>query len=853
MIVPRATYRLQLRNGVDFAAAAELAPYLARLGVSHLYASPIFAARANSTHGYDVTDFSCPDPALGGMPGFERLVEALKRNGLGLILDFVPNHMAASVENQWWRDTLERGEASRFAAVFDIDWTRFGGRVLVPVLGDLYGRVLERGELSIEYDGGSFAVRYGDMRFPIAPETRSLLTGASPGEAATALSQDRDRLHVLLEAQHYRLCHWRLAANALNYRRFFDVNDLVGIRVDDPEIFDLVHRFVLSLVRDGLIEGLRLDHIDGLKDPTGYLQRLHRKASAALGGERFYIAVEKILGINEELPAEWPVAGTTGYEFANLVTGLQVEREGLNRLRYAYGELTGDRRDFAEIVEGSKRQVLELSFFNELGNLVESAVELAQDDLVTRDIGPGALRMAITEVLVAFPVYRTYVTGCLAAGSDLAVIGEVLSAAGGRIGEESKEALAFVRRLLTGTGPDGGEFAARLQQLTGALMAKAVEDTAFYRYLPLLALNEVGGDPGGTPPSVEQFHALNGERRRRWPLTMLATATHDTKRGEDARARLAAISHDPEAFIEAVSRWWSMHQPLVSRVGGELAPHPKDAWLFYQSLIGIWPADLDPADGAGLRAMCERLQAFMRKAMREAKERTRWTDIAESYEAAVLEFVGAALDRDRSRAFLAEARAAVDRIAAAGAANGLVQLVLKLTVPGVPDIYNGSEAWDLSLVDPDNRRPVDFERLAAALARAEARNYDWQRVDQGLAKQVVMHRILRLRHSHPALFRDGDYQPLLPDGQAADRAVAFVRGLGEQALLVCALRHGSVTMEELGSSPLPLDGRLATIEWLDVLADRRIGPLADRTLAAVLGGRPAAVLYGESGASAANA
>lgn len=847
MIVPRATYRLQFRNGIDFAAAAELAPYLARLGVSHLYASPIFAARRGSTHGYDVIHFNCPDPALGGMPGFERLVEALKRNDLGLILDFVPNHMAASVENRWWRDTLEHGEASQFAKVFDIDWTRFGGRVLIPVLGDLYGRVLERGELSVEYDRGSFVVRYGDISFPTAPETRTHLNGATPGEAAAALSRDHDRLHALLEAQHYRLCHWRLAPDALNYRRFFDINDLVGIRVDDPEIFDLVHPFVLDLVRDRLIDGLRLDHIDGLKDPAGYLKRLQDEASAALGGRSLYIVVEKILGREEELPAAWPVAGTTGYEFANLVTGLQVEAEGLMRLRCAYGEFTGDRRGFAAIVHQSKRQVLEMSFSRELDNLAEAAVELAQDDIATRDIGPGALRRAVVEVLVAFPVYRTYVTGSGASESDLAVIDEVVSAARGRIGEEGKEALAFVGRVLAADEPKTGEFTARLQQLTGALMAKAVEDTAFYRYLPLLALNEVGGDPGGELPSVERFHAINEERSRRWPFAMLATATHDTKRGEDARARLAALSHEPNAFVEAVQRWWSMHQPLVSRAGGEPAPHPEEAWLFYQSLIGVWPADLDPEDGIGLKALCERLQAFMRKAMREAKQRTRWTAVAKDYEAAVLEFVGAALDPTRSRAFLAETRAAVDRIAVPGTANGLAQLVLKLTLPGVPDMYNGSEAWDLSLVDPDNRRPVDFAGLAAGLARADALSHDCRRVDQRLAKQMVMHRILRLRESHPALFRDGDYQPLMADGPARGRVVAFVRSLGEQALIVCALRHGSVTAGDLGGSPLPVGERLTPIEWLDVLADSRVGRLADRPLAALLAGRPAAILYGKSG------
>jgi (1->4)-alpha-D-glucan 1-alpha-D-glucosylmutase len=805
---PRATYRLQFREGFDFAAAADIAGYLARLGISHVYASPVFAARGGSSHGYDVIDFNQLDASLGGRAGFERMVEALKRHGLGLILDFVPNHMAASVENPWWHDVLAHGPQSAHADAFDIDWDRLDGRLLLPVLGDAYGAVLARGEITLSEEDRQTWVRYYDHRFPTSPD-----------------SPEKEPLHRFLEAQHYRLSHWRLAPDAINYRRFFDVNDLAVIRVDRREVYDRVHALVFELIGAGLVEGLRLDHIDGLKDPAGYLQRLPADASAAAGAKPFYLLVEKILGPGEALRRDWPVAGTTGYEFANLLTGLQVDAPGAARMRERYAAFTGDRRSFAETAQAAKRFILTLSFSGELRALTDLAHQRAQTDLVTRDIGSEALRRAIAEVLLALPVYRTYVGEGGAAPEDIALIDTVCDSAARRLGQDSADAVAFVRALMKAETGDA-DFAIRLQQLTGPLMAKSLEDTAFYRWVPLLARNEVGGEPGGELPSIEGFHGYNRRRLEDWPHALLTTATHDTKRGEDARARLAALSGVPDVFAEAVERWWELHQPLRR---GE-APHPKDAWLFYQALVGAWPAGLAADDGPGLADLAGRMRQYLEKALREAKERTRWTDVNADYEAAVHEFAAAALDPGRSGQFLAEVRALIDLIAPASTANALAQLVFKLTAPGVPDIYQGTEAWDFSLVDPDNRRPVDYVGLARGLDTPGA-----------TSKQQVIRAILALRREDPELFDRGDYRALEIRGPAAEAVVAYARTCGTRALVVCALRRG--TADTLEGSELHLDDRLAQAQWTDVLGGRPRPPPA---LPGVLRASPVAVLHGRT-------
>ncbi len=833
MIPPRATYRLQFRDGFDFAAAADIADYLARLGISHVYASPVFAALQGSSHGYDVTDFNQFDAALGGRAGFEHMVETFRSHQLGLILDFVPNHMAASVENPWWRDMLEHGPQSLHAETFDIDWDRFEGRVLLPVLGDAYGEVLERGDIAVTVENGKTWVRYFDHRFPASPDSMAMLSG---------IPLAGDALHRFLEAQHYRLCYWRMAPDAINYRRFFDINDLAVIRVDRRGVYDRVHKLVFELIGESLIDGLRLDHIDGLKDPTGYLQRLQADASAAAGGGPFFLLVEKILGPGELLRSDWPVAGTTGYEFAKLVTGLQVEARGAALLCDRYQAFTGDSRSFEEIAEDAKRFILSLSFSGEVRALAELAHGLAQDDLATRDIGAEALHQAIVEILVALPVYRTYVTARGPTADDIALIDAVCAAAAPRLGQENAGALAFVQRLMLAEGGNA-DFVVRLQQLSGPLMAKSLEDTAFYRWVPLLALNEVGGEPGAELPSIASFHSDNRRRLERWPANLLTTATHDTKRGEDARARLSALSYVPDAFANAVERWWELHQPLRRQLADGDAPHPKDAWLFYQALIGAWPVTLSPDEDAGLADLKARMQQYLEKALREAKERTRWTDVNSDYEAAMQAFVDAALDPDSSRRFLSEMRALVDLTAAATTANALAQLLFKLTAPGVPDIYQGTGWWDFSLVDPDNRRTIDFAWRAWALEAADGQSLD---LTKGSVKQQVIRSVLTLRREDPELFARGAYRALEVHGPAARSIVAYARILENRAVVIGAFRHGNITAETLDGCKIDLDDALAGLHWTDVFSTRRLP--AQQTLAAdtLFGPNPIAMLHGQA-------
>ncbi len=787
----RATYRLQFRGGMDFAAAVAVVPYLARLGVSHLYASPLFAAREGSSHGYDIVDCNRLDPQLGGEAGFLALTEALSQAGLGLILDIVPNHMATDWQNLWWRDVLALGRASRFVDRFDIDWSQHDGRVLLPVLGDSYGETLKAGSLQLVPREGQTAIAYHDHLFPLAPGSLQA-AGAVEGEGPLPA----ERMHALLEAQHYRLAHWRIAAGGLNYRRFFDVNDLVGLRVEDPAVFDAVHDLTLRLVREGLVHGLRVDHVDGLADPAGYLRRLRDAVQAVCpgGGDDAAscpIWVEKILEPGERLRDDWPVAGTTGYEFAAQVTGLAVAPAGLAELREGYARFTGDARSFPAQAAAAKRELLDLTFAGELAALAAQAEGLAAAGLDSRDLPVESLRRALRELLVAMPVYRSYVAGTAgASAADRSLIAGAVSGAAPAVGAEGAAALAFLAGLLQGRQPEHAAFARRFQQLSGPLMAKSVEDTGFYRYLPALALNEVGNAPGAPPASPAAFHAANAERLQQWPLAMLATATHDTKRGEDLRARLTLLADCAPAFSALAEHWWFAHQPFRGGAEGQ-SPAAKEAWLFYQTLVGLWPEDLDlaaPDAAARLDALARRLEAYMQKAMREAKERTRWTGADAVHENAVRDFLQAALSPSRSAAFLAEVQALVRRLAPAARAGSLAQLVLKLTCPGLPDIYQGTEWPDLALVDPDNRRPVDFARRAAQLdgpAGMPAPLHPTAGLAGDARKLAVMHCLLTLRRRQPDLLAAGSYLPLAVTGAAAEDFLAYARTLPGRCLLVC--------------------------------------------------------------------
>jgi (1->4)-alpha-D-glucan 1-alpha-D-glucosylmutase len=861
--VPRATVRLQLHAGFDFRAAAAIVPYLDRLGASHVYASPINAARPGSEHGYDVTDHTRLNPELGGEEGFAIFSGALRRHSMGLVLDFVPNHMGVGgADNPYWLDVLEWGPRSPYAAWFDIDWQAgegaAAGKLLVPVLGAPYGEVLEEGGIELRFDpaDGTFAAWYFQHRLPISPNTYADILAASgapaelveqadalahrPGRrrheenreaadalkarlAATAASAPGRRalaeatarffgtpgdarsflaLHRLLERQHYRPAFWRVATDEINYRRFFDINDLAGLRVEDPTVFRALHPRVLKLIEDGHVTGLRLDHVDGLFDPASYCARLQEKAAKRLdtdpADKPLYLLAEKILAPFERLPPDWQVHGTTGYDFMGLVNALFIDPAAEQAMTRIYARLTGCVEPYEDVVETSKRQILRNSLSSEFTVIARRLARLAKSHWRTRDFTYQAVRNALADVIACFPVYRTYIAGGGPTEADRRYVLWAVRRAIKTPGPADESIYAFICEVLLGTwaprlaargrGAQVRAIARRFQQLTGPVTAKSVEDTAFYRYTRFISLNEVGSEPGRWATTPNGFHYAIAERARAWPYGMLATATHDHKRGEDMRARLNVISEVPRAWAVRVRRWMRLNRPRRRLLDGDReAPGSNAEYLYYQTLVGAWPLDLEPQDDGGLAAYADRLAGYMIKAVREAKLRTSWTSPDQEYESAVEDFVRATLDPVRGRAFLAEVHEFVERIAPAGAINGLAQTTLKLTVPGVPDLYQGAEFWDLSLVDPDNRRPVDYQRRQTALEIDDHREAasSWRAGD---LKLFVIKRLLELRRRRPALFRDGRYEPVEVAGPLADRCLAFQRRAGDERVLVLVPR-----------------------------------------------------------------
>jgi (1->4)-alpha-D-glucan 1-alpha-D-glucosylmutase len=873
MMAPTATYRLQLRGGMTFEKAASLVPYLADLGVSHLYLSPIFQAAQGSTHGYDVTDCNRLDPVLGGDAGFACLSDAIRRHGLGLIVDFVPNHMAATPQNRWWRDILEWGSESAYVHHFDIDWS--APRLILPILSEAYGDALLGGAigLSLDHEKGELGFTLGDLVLPAAPASYAVVLsgieceafGALAREFATATSKnvadlkrslarllaepearavldrhlhsitaDSEFLHALHERQVWRLAHWRAARESLTYRRFFEISDLVGLKVERPEVFRDVHARLLELVGQGMINGIRLDHIDGLADPKAYLDRLQ----AALGTQApFCLIVEKILGPGETLSAEWPVAGTTGYEFAKAVTDVLVDTRGESGLTAAYHAFISHGVDYDALALDAKRRILANNLAGELNILTAMAQALAQRDLVTRDLGADTLRAAIIELAAGFTVYRTYVDAQGPRDNDRLVIATAAANAKATGVVEDEAAVDFLIRLLL-LEPAAPEeragalaFATRFQQTSGPVMAKALEDTTFYRYTRLIALNEVGGEPQHFGAPVDAFHREMTERGMQQPAGLNATSTHDTKRGEDARARLCVLSEAPLLWAGHVTRWSDLNAHLGTKTGNTRYPDRNTEWLFYQALLGAWPMALDLADGSVLSGLRDRVAGFMLKAVREAKVRTTWTAQDRTYEGAIQAFTRNALDLDRSRPFLVDFSAAVKPFIVAGALNSFSQTLIKLVAPGVPDIYQGAESWDLSLVDPDNRRPVDFEQLANQLPVATDMSpsqlcASWQ---TGLPKLYILSRGMALRSEDPRLCAEGAYVPLALSGPQARCAVAFARVLGDQAIIAVVPRHAHVMLdgvqtphvpsERWRETAVPLPDALAKLDWHDWLAD----------------------------------
>ena len=784
---PRATYRLQLRAGFGFREAAALAGYLHQLGISHLYLSPVLAARRGSSHGYDVVDPTRLNPELGTTQELEELCAVLRERGMGVIVDVVPNHMAADEQNPWWVDVLRNGPASPFAPIFDIDWAAQDGKVLLPILRAPFGEVLERGELRLDVadgddGGGEVVLRYDDHRLPLSPESVRGHFGPTPEpedvywhNGVPGEPESFDRLQALLDDQHYRLAHWRVAARDISYRRFFDITDLISVRVEDHEVFETTHEVILELVRGGLVQGLRVDHVDGLHDPTQYLGRLRGAA-----GEDTFLVVEKILGLGEDLPPEWPVEGATGYEFAETVGGLFVDPDGVRRCEELAAAVAGWEGPFEEVAASRKAMVLRSLFAGELAALVRELSTLARADRHARDLSTGELATALSLVTARLAVYRTYTRDREVRPQDRRWIERAVEEARARLPRTSHPALAFLRRvLLIDLTKDAAaelvsgwlQFVLRWQRLTGPVTAKGVEDTAMYVFPGLLSRSEVGGHPEKPAVTVDEFHRAMRARLRRWPGALNGTSTHDSKRSEDVRARISVLSEMPEGFGRRVRRWRSWNEEHRRTVGGRAVPDPGEEWHLYQTLVGAWP--LTPRDERGFVG---RIQDYAVKAAREAKVHTTWLDPDPAHERALRAFVRSVLSPSNGR-FRADLAELAGRVALPGAVNSLAQVVLKATAPGVPDLYQGTELWSLALVDPDNRRPVDFEARRELAGRIDAEDpaellAHWR---DGRIKLSVTRAALRFRAEHAGLFSAGSYVPLEARGPRRDHVVAFAR------------------------------------------------------------------------------
>jgi (1->4)-alpha-D-glucan 1-alpha-D-glucosylmutase len=895
--VPLSTYRLQFSSELTFEHAAVIVDYLARLGVSHAYASPVFHARAGSEHGYDVVDHGALSGELGGDAGFERLARRLSSHGMGLILDLVPNHMCvAGPENRWWNDVLENGPSSPFARYFDIDWkppkADLEDKVLLPILGEQYGRVLENQEIRVVRRAGAFFAEYHESTLPLAPKTWSHVLGpalerlrshlddshravrelssistaiahlpartetapdkmeerqrekeiikerlaallaASPeardaiDSVLTSLNGGRgdprsfDGLECLLADQAYRLSFWRVASDEINYRRFFDVNELAAIRVETPEVYEAVHALPFRLRDQGLVIGLRVDHVDGLFDPLDYLRRL------AGGG---YLVVEKVLVGTERLRPDWPVGGTTGYEVLNLLNGVFVEPASSGSFRELYERFVGARHRFSEVVLASKRLILKTALSSELTVLARKLDRISEQHRFSRDFTLASLQEALAEVIACFPVYRSYVRAAEGEvrAEDRAYILAALRLAKLQNASTSESLFDFVGSVLLLDDPQGldevqlaerRDFVMRFQQLTGPVMAKGLEDTALYRHYPLASLNEVGGNPEAFGVEVERFHRENLARLHDWPHALTPTSTHDTKRDEDVRARINVLSEIPRRWEQAVFRWREQNSVHRARLDEDEVPDANEEYLLYQTLVGTWP--LDSLDGRVRPDFVERIRAYLLKAIKEAKLRTSWISPNEGYERRVSDFVAAVLEPAPANLFIPDFIAFLRPILRAGLLNSVSQTLLKIALPGVPDFYQGTELWDFNLVDPDNRRPVDWERRRRTL-EALTEEVRWGTtalasrlladLESGELKLYVTERALDLRKRQRKAFEEGDYLPLHPRGSRERNVIAFARESQDAVAIAAAARFFSALKEK----PVGADAWEDTVLRLD--------------------------------------
>ena len=913
--IPVSTYRLQFNRHFTFQQAREIVPYLHELGVTDCYASPYFQARADSLHGYDITDHNKLNEAIGSREDYDAWIAELHARGMGQILDFVPNHMGiGESRNQWWMDVLENGPSSKYAPYFDIDWKplkpELHDKVLIPILGDQYGRVLERGELQVHYEEGSFYLSYYDHRFPIAPgtyryildlalqnleqhkekdfyaELQSIQTALEYLPRRTERDPERiaerarekeiikrrldrrcqeapqvrealdaalkqingtpgdsrsfDALDQLLNDQSYRLAFWRVAAEEINYRRFFDVNDLAAIRMELPEVFKDTHGLLLELVEKGAVTGLRIDHPDGLYLPNEYFDKLQKRCAKVLRAgpskdkRAIYLVLEKILTGTEPLRKEWPVHGTTGYDFANEVAQLLVDNSAETEITKTFHRFIGHSVHFGHLAYAKKRLVMRLSLANDvnvLGNLLD---RISEQNRWYRDFTLDALGRAVRETIACFPVYRTYLApGKPINDEDRAVIDRAVNAAKRRNPAIEESVFNYLRDVLHFRFPENldeqaraehEDFVLKFQQSTGPIMAKGLEDTVFYIYNRLAGLNEVGGEPQQFGLTTEAFHARNAVRQRDWPATLLATSTHDTKRSEDVRARMVAISELPQLWRRSLQRWRAVNRRWKQRVDEMEAPDAAEEYLLYETLLGVWPTE--PSGEAATNVTPEfvaRIQAYMAKALKEAKLNTSWIQPNEPWDKAMHDFVAAVLDSSPRNRFLPAFIPVAEEIARLGAINALSQIVLKFTSPGVPDIYQGNEIWDYSLVDPDNRRPVDYElRRKMLCGLKDARPEDLMQCwPNGRIKLFATQRLLHLRREHADFFRQSSYVPLQASGAFADCVVAFARQEGDKWLVVIGTRLSS----RLGFPAIGERWKDTTIKLPDSLQQRAMTEL----------------------------
>jgi (1->4)-alpha-D-glucan 1-alpha-D-glucosylmutase len=859
--VPAATYRIQFNASFRFADAIGILDYLRGLGISHLYASPVLASRTGSNHGYDVADPTKIDPELGGEQDFVALQAALEERGMGLLLDIVPNHMAAGSENRWWMDVLEFGPDSAFASYFDIDWRpparSLKNKLLLPFLEKTFGEALDAGDFKLACDDGKFFLRYGEQTFPIAPrsyaeilwhcDVKELGTAEShearewegiraaadsiaadptlgtqaAAERRTKFERLRDRLRQLvstsaetaafvhralekiggapgsarnfcdlehiLSQQHYRLAFWQTASDAINYRRFFSITDLVGVRVEDPSVFDATHETVIRLAGKGGT-GFRIDHVDGLLDPLGYLTRLQERLSPPDSENgKTYVVVEKILERNEDLPADWPCHGTTGYDYLNFANRLFVEEHKASALRQVYERWIRSTTDFPDLLYQKKKLVMRTLLAVEMRSLGRQLVELSRDDRYAREIPPADLMEVLIEVTACLSVYRTYVRGFEETPAEREVIAAAIQQARERRSALPAICYDFLSDVLLLASPEHVSplqresrlaFVTRWQQFTGPIVAKGLEDTTLYIYFPLASLNEVGGDPRVEKAHPLAFHDFIARRCEKWPGSMNATTTHDTKRSEDVRARISVLSEIPGEWERALAEWSRINERFMTRIDDATVPDRNEEYLFYQTLVGAWPLDEN-----GWSSFVPRMQEYFVKATREAMLRTRWTRPNERHEGALHAFIANVLDRAANPEFFAGFENFHERIAIFGMLNGLSQALLKVACPGVPDVYQGSELWDLRLVDPDNRGPVDFSARAAFLAglddaqcqcsrQANDLLHNWR---DGRVKLHVIKRAMAARNADLDLFLKGSYRPLAVSGSRGGRCVAFAR------------------------------------------------------------------------------